>query len=141
MFDMDHTEGTYASAEVLRRLFDRVVILTPRDRIAEDTPLVTRLGILRRFAAQGIEVLPLTEPSPSSHLEAGLVLARHVYTGQETEIPDVSLLTYSTPRMADDGLAAPLGLAGLEVHLVGDCYAPRSVMAATSDGHAKGHEL
>jgi hypothetical protein len=141
LFDMDHTEGTYACAQVLGRLFERVVILTPRDSIAEDTPLVTRLGILRRTSMLGIEVLPLTEPSPDSSLEEGIVRARNVYTGVTTEIAEVVLLTYSTPRVPDDALAAPLRAAGVEVHLVGDCYAPRTVMSATSDGHAKGHEL
>jgi len=141
LFDMDHTEGTYACAQVLERLFDRVVILTPRDRIAEDTPLVTRLGILRRLSALRVEVLPLTEPSPESSLEEGIVLARNVYTGSTVEIGDVALLSYSTPRVADDALAVPLRAAGVEVHLVGDCYAPRTVMSATADGHARGHEL
>lgn len=141
LFDMDHGEGTYASAQVLRRLFDRVVILTPRDRIAEDTPLVTRLGILRRMATLGIEVWPLTEPSAHSRLEEGRVLARNVYTGRETEVADVAILTYSTARVADDALAAPLHAAGVELRLVGDCYAPRTVMAATSEGHAAGLAL
>lgn len=141
LFDMDHTEGTYACAQVLERLFDRVVILTPRDRIAEDTPLVTRLGILRRLSTLGVEVMPLTEPSPESSLEEGIVLARNVYTGSTAEIAGVALLGYSTPRVADDALAGPLRAAGVEVHLVGDCYAPRTVMAATADGHARGHEL
>jgi dimethylglycine catabolism A len=141
LFDMDHTEGTYSSAQLLKKLFDRVVIMTPRDRIAEDTPLVTRLGILRRLATLGIEVLPLVEPSPHSRLEDGIVMARNVYTGAEQEIADVSLFTYSTPRVADDALAVPLREAGLELRLVGDCYAPRTVMAATADGHAAGHAL
>ena len=141
LFDMDHTEGTYASAQVLKRLFDRVVILTPRDRIAEDTPLVTRLGILRRLSTLGIEIMPLCEPAATSSLEEGIVFARNVYTGSETEIGDVMLLTYSTPRTPDDALAAPLRDKGVEVHLIGDCYAPRTVMSATSEGHAKGHEL
>jgi hypothetical protein len=141
LFDMDHTEATYAATQVLSRLFDRVVLLTPRDRIAEDTPLVTRLGILRRLSHLGVEVWPLNEPSPGSDLESGLVLSRNVYTGQEREVPDVVLLTYSTPRIADDGLAAPLERAGLSVHRVGDCYAPRGLMAATAEGHAAGHEV
>jgi len=141
LLDMDHTEGTYASAQVLRRLFDRVVLLTPRDRIAEDTPLVSRLGILRRLSGLGVEIMPLCEPSASSSLEDGVVRARNVYTGEEREVIDVVLLTYSTPRVADDALEAPLRSAGIQVHLVGDCYAPRTVMAATSEGHAKGHEL
>jgi len=141
LFDMDHTEATYASVEVLARLFDRVVLLTPRDRIAEDVPLVTRLGILRRLSHLGIEVAPLLEPSAASDLEQGIVRARNVYTGREREIDDVVLLAYSTPRIADDSLAAPLADAGLEVHRVGDCYAPRSLMAATAEGHATGHAL
>ena len=141
LFDMDHTEATYASAQVLARLFDRVVILTPRDRIAEDTPLVTRLGILRRLSSLGIEVWPLMEPSAASSLEEGVVLARNVYTGQERGIDGVVLLTYSTPRVPDDGLASPLQEAGLEVLRVGDCYAPRTLMAATSEGHAAGREI
>jgi dimethylglycine catabolism A len=35
IYDMDQSEGTYASAERLHQLFDRVVIVTPRDAIAE----------------------------------------------------------------------------------------------------------
>lgn len=141
LLDMDHTEGTYACAQVLKRLFDRVVIVTPRDRVAEDTPLVSRLGILRRLSRLGVEILPLAEPSPDSSLEEGIVLARNVYTDATTRIEDVALLCYSTPRVANDALAGPLRAAGVEVHLVGDCYAPRTVMAATADGHARGHAL
>ena len=140
LFDMDHSEGTYASAEVLRRLFDRVVIVTPRDRIAEDTPLVSRLGILRRMSRLGIESLPLHEPGANSRFEDGVFVARHVYTGAELEIPEVAMFTYSTPRRADDALAAPLRAAGLHVRLVGDAWAPRTVSSATADGHAAGHE-
>jgi 2,4-dienoyl-CoA reductase-like NADH-dependent reductase (Old Yellow Enzyme family) len=49
LFDMDHTEGTYAAAALLAALFDRVVLVSPRESIAHETPLVTRQGILRRF--------------------------------------------------------------------------------------------
>ncbi len=141
LFDMDHTEATYASAEVLRRLFDRVVIVTPRDRIAEDTPLVSRFGILRRMSTLGIDVIPLHEPSAASRLEDGIVVVENVYTRQAREIGEVTLLTYATPRVADDALAAPLIAAGLDVRRIGDCYAPRTVMSATSDGHTTGHAL
>ena len=44
IFDMDHTEGTYASAELFRTLFERVVVITPREYIAQRTALVTRPG-------------------------------------------------------------------------------------------------
>ena len=141
LFDADHSEGTYSAAQVLRRLFDRLVVLTPRERIAEDVPLVTRLGILRRIATLGIEVWPLVEPSAQARLEEGIVTARDVYTGAERAIGDVALFTYSTARVAADVLAAPLRDAGVDVGLVGDSYAPRTPLAATSEGHAAGLAL
>src|SRR6185436_5219110 len=49
VFDMDHTAGTYAAVELLHGLFDRVVLITPRESVAQDVPLVTRQGALRRL--------------------------------------------------------------------------------------------
>ncbi len=88
----------------------------------------------------GIEVLPLHEPDAASRFEDGVLVARNVYTGATREIPELALFTYSTPRRADDALAAPLRAAGLAVRLVGDAWAPRTVSSATADGHAAGHE-
>ena len=139
LFDMDATEGTYASAELMRRLFDRVVIVTPRDRIAEDVPLVNRLGILRRFALQGIESMTLGEIDAGSSLESGVVHVRNVYTGALTDIPDVVLLTYATPRAPDLSGIDAFASAAPEIHVIGDAYAPGSTMAATAHGHRIGN--
>jgi 2,4-dienoyl-CoA reductase-like NADH-dependent reductase (Old Yellow Enzyme family) len=139
IFDMDATEGTYASAELLRRLFDRVVIVTPRDRIAEDVPLVNRLGILRRFARQGIESMTLRRIDAGSSLEEGAVLVRDVYTGALTEIPGVVLLTYATPRAPGLHEIEAFAAAADAIHVIGDAYAPGSTMAATAQGHKIGN--
>jgi 2,4-dienoyl-CoA reductase-like NADH-dependent reductase (Old Yellow Enzyme family)/thioredoxin reductase len=139
LFDMDATEGTYASALFLRRLFDRVVIVTPRDRLAEDVPLVNRLGILRRFAEQDIESLTLGRVDAGSSLEDGIVRVRNVYTGAPTEIPDVVLLTYATPRAPDLAELHALAAAARELHVIGDAYAPGSTLAATAHGHRIGN--
>ena len=40
---------------------------------------------------------------------------------------------------SDTALLEPLRAAGMAVQLVGDCVAPRNVMAATAEGHAAGH--
>ena len=141
LFDMDHTEGTYGAAVLLRRLFDRVVLATPRERVAVDVPLVSSLGIHRRLSLLGIEILPLVELSPQSSLEDGVVRLANVHSGALTEIGSVALLTYSTPRAPDDALDAPLRAAGIEVHAVGDCRVPGSVLAATAEGHRLGHAL
>jgi len=135
IYDIDHTEGTYAAAERLRQLFERVVIVTPRASVAQDTSLVTRQGILRRLSLQGIEVHALCELSPD-RLEEGVLETVQIYSGKVRAIPDLAFLAYSTPRRPADALAVVLRDAGLAVQLIGDCRNARDVYAATSEGHA-----
>jgi len=139
IFDMDATEGTYAAAEFLHRLFDRVVIVTPRDRIAEDVPLVNRLGILRRCAQAGIEVMTLGSIDAGSALEDGVLGVRNVYSGALAEIADVVLLTFATPRAPDHVAIEAFASIAPEFHVIGDAYAPGSTMAATAQGHRIGN--
>ena len=138
IFDMDHTEGTYASAQLLRTVFDRVIVLTPREYIAQKTALVTRQGILRRFHEQGIDVIPLAEPRRA---ESGRLEFANVYGGGTRVVADVAFVAYATPRIPDDGLAQSLRAAGVEVRLAGDCASPQGLLAATAGGHAAGMNL
>jgi hypothetical protein len=140
IFDMDHTEATYASAELLRTLFERVVVMTPREYIAQNTALVTRQAITRRFHEKHIEVIALAQPRWTEASAEKLEYA-NVYSGEASVIPDVAFVAYSTPRVPQDALAAPLRAAGIEVHLAGDCALPRGVLAATAEGHAAGNAL
>jgi dimethylglycine catabolism A len=141
IYDMDQSEGTYASAERLRQLFERVVIVTPRDAIAAETSMVTHQAINRRLSAKGIEVMTLSEPHWTSEFENGNLEIVQVYTGEKTVIRNVAFFTYSTPRAPGIALAAPLRAAGIDVRLIGDCMAPRNVMAATAEGHTAGHAV
>jgi 2,4-dienoyl-CoA reductase-like NADH-dependent reductase (Old Yellow Enzyme family) len=141
VYDMDHTEGTYAMVERLHALYDRVVVATPRDRIAADVPLVSALGIQRRFARARIDVVPLAEIAADSPLEDGVVRLANVHGGRAIDLADVALLCYSTPRAADDALARELTTMGVDVRLVGDCYAPRTLLAATAEGARVGLEV
>jgi thioredoxin reductase len=141
VFDMDHTDGTYAAAEFLRARFGRVVLITPRDCIAQDTAMVTRQGILRRMHEQRIEMVLHAEPCGLDGLEDGKLEYANIYTGERTGISDVAFFAYSTPRAPQVGLVEPLRAAGIAVHLVGDCRTARGVMAATSEGHAAGNAI
>ena len=141
IFDMDHTEGTYAAAELLHTLFDRVVVITPRESIAQAIALVTRQGILRRFSEKRIETIALAEPRWSASFDDGKLEHANVYNGDAGVIENVSFLAYSTPRIPEDMLAGPLRAAGIEVRLVGDCRTPRGLLAATSEGHAAGNAI
>jgi 2,4-dienoyl-CoA reductase-like NADH-dependent reductase (Old Yellow Enzyme family) len=139
IFDTDHTEGTYAMAERLHELFERVVILTPRHSLADDMAVVTRQGVLRRLYTKKIDIHLLALPVWTDEVENGILTWEHVITHERHQINDVALVTYSTPRKRNDALAAPLSQLGIEVVLVGDCKSPRDMIAATSDGHQAGH--
>jgi len=141
VFDMDHTEGTYGAAERLHTLFERAIVITPRQTIADECALVTRQGVMRRLSRAGIDIITLAEPRWSERMEAGDLEIEHVYTGVRSVVRDVAFLAYSTPRAPDNGLAEPLAAAGIEVHAIGDCLSARNVMAATAEGHAVGHAI
>jgi 2,4-dienoyl-CoA reductase-like NADH-dependent reductase (Old Yellow Enzyme family) len=140
IFDMDHTAGTYASAELLKTIYERVFVVTPRESIAQQTALVTRQGILRRFHEQRIVVIALAQPRWTEGSSEKLEYA-NVYSGEVKVIEDVAFIAYSTPRVPQDTLAEPLRAAGIEVHLVGDCAQARGVLVATAEGHAAGNAL
>ena len=141
LFDTDHSEGTYAAAERMRELFDRVVIVTPRHTIADETAMVTRQGILRRISRSNIEVMYLSEPRWTPRMNDDVLEVEHVYTGARTPIESVALIAYATPRLPHDDLLAPLRVAGVDTRAVGDCLSARTVMAATAEGHAAGHAV
>jgi dimethylglycine catabolism A len=142
IFDMDHTDGTYASAERLRDLFERVVIMTPRDRIAEDTSLVVRQRVLRRFHERNIEVIGLVEPRWTSAMEeSGVLHYESVFGGPLGTIEDVGLFAYSTPRVPNVQMLEALRAAGLVVYLIGDCKVARGPLDATAEGYAIGRSL
>jgi len=138
VYDMDHTEGTYAAVERLHALFDSVVLVTPRESIARDTSVVTRQGIYRRLSQLGTRLVLLSEISLPGDLEDGVVECVHIYSGLRERIDNLALLTYSTPRRPNDQLLEPLRDAGLEVHTVGDCRNARDVFSATTEGHGAG---
>jgi hypothetical protein len=141
VFDTDHTEGTYAAVEALNARFDRVVIVTPRDTIATDVQMVTRQGILRRMAERRIEVVTLCEPRWSDACAEGRLQIVNIYNGDLREIDDLALLTYATPRIPNDALAAPLRAADISVVPVGDARAPQEMLYATASGHAAGEAV
>lgn len=139
IYDMDHNDGTYAGAERLHELFERVVLITPRDAIATDLWIVARQGIHRRFATKGIEAITLVEPVwNEAGFEEGIVEYRNIYSGAVGRIEQVSMLTWATPRAPEVDLLGPLEAAGIAVRLVGDARSPRDLLTATAEGHAAG---
>ena len=138
IFDQDQTAFTYAAAEFLLDKFEKVLLVTPRERLGNVEALVNRQGIYRRLYKKGVEVVVLSEPRATSRFEDGEVTLANIYTGEERVLTDVSLFTYATPRTPNDALFEPLRAAGVDVHLIGDCFAPRFALNATQEGHKIG---
>lgn len=138
IYDQDHTAFTYATAQLLAQRYDRVVIVTPREGVAAEEPLVNRQGIHRRLPALGIEVQNWCEPIFDEGLFEGRMTLRPVNAGPMRYIDDVALVTHATPRVPNDELVAPLRAAGIELLQVGDCHAPRSLLVATGEGYRAG---
>jgi hypothetical protein len=67
--------------------------------------------------------------------DAGQPVVRDVFTGARRTLPDVDTVVWAAPGRAAAELAAPLRAAGLEVHAVGDCVAPRRVEHAVHEAH------
>lgn len=141
IYDHDHTRMTYAGAEFLSDKFDRVIMVTPRERIASDEALVVRQGIYRRLMQKGIELVTLHDLDPESVYEEAEVNIRNVYTGATTKFEEVALLTYSTPRRPNIALQSGLETAGLKVERIGDARAPRTLHIATSEGYKFGNTV
>lgn len=138
LLDQDHTEMTYGAALKLLDRFARVTIVTPRERIASDVALLNRQSIYEQLYARRVEIITCAEPRSLDGLETGRLTVFNVYNGDPLELDDVAAVTFATPRVPNDGLRAAFEAAGREVHLVGDCYAPHSVLAATRQGYEAG---
>jgi 2,4-dienoyl-CoA reductase-like NADH-dependent reductase (Old Yellow Enzyme family)/thioredoxin reductase len=135
IYDQDHTEMTYNAAQRLAEIFEQVVIVTSRERIASDVSLIARQGIYKRLSQLHVQIITLSEPLNCSAFEDGQLTLRNIYNGSETVIDNIAVLTYSTSRVPNDSLLKELQQHGYSVRTVGDAYAPRSVLSATREGY------
>lgn len=133
LFDMDQSAATYAVADALAQRFAKLVLLTPRTQLARNVNYCSAIGVHRRLYEANADIIFAAEPVS---LHDGTLTWRNVFTSALREVPDASLFLWSTPRIADDALAAPLHAAGIEPVLVGDCLAPRNLFCAIHEGEA-----
>jgi hypothetical protein len=133
LFDMDHSAATYAVADALAARYRKLVLLTPRPQIARNVNYCSAIGVHRRLYEADAEIIVAAEPI---FLAGGVLRWRNVFTGRVRDIDNVALFLWSTPRIANDGLAEPLRRAGVDTRLVGDCVAPRNLVCAIHEGEA-----
>lgn len=135
LYDHDHTEMTYGLAELLAKRFEKVSIVTPRERIASDVSLINRQGIYQRLHDLNVDIVVCADIKDLDRLEEAEIEAINVYNGSVTVLDDIAAITYSTARVPNLSLMRPLLDAGIEVETIGDARAPRTVLAATKEGY------
>ena len=121
--------------------FDKVVILTPRERLASDESLIVRQGIYHRLYRKKALIVTSVRPLATSRLEDGEIAYENIYSGEEGVIEDVAFFTYATARTPNDALVAPLRNAGVTVYSIGDAKAPRMALSATGEGYRLAMEI
>ena len=90
-----------------------------------------RDAMLAQAATLGVEIVPLVRPYGA---DESSVYLQHVLTGEPVIIDGVGSLVLAQGHEPVDDLSAGLLAEGREVHLVGDCLAPRTVEEAVLEG-------
>ncbi len=90
-----------------------------------------RDAMIAEAVSLGVDIVPLVRPYGA---DADTVYLQHVLTEQPVVVEGASALVLSQGHDAVTDLAESLEGSGAEVHLVGDCLAPRTVEEAVLDG-------
>ncbi len=141
LVDQDHSEMTYAIAELLAARFTAVTIVTSRERIGHDVSLINRQGIYQRLHDLGVQIVCNVEPENLETLEDARLTVRNVYSGVTQDIDEVVAVAHASSRVPNSELQPLLEAAGIPVTAVGDCRAPRSLLATTREAYEVANRL
>jgi 2,4-dienoyl-CoA reductase-like NADH-dependent reductase (Old Yellow Enzyme family) len=94
--------------------------------------------MLKRVVALGVDVVPLVRLYGA---DDDTVYLQHVLTGEPVLVEGVAGLVLAQGHEPVDALGSTLVDEGWDVHLVGDCLAPRTVEEAVLEGLQVGSEL
>jgi dimethylglycine catabolism A len=132
-----HLRGS-GVADLLAGQGHRVSIASEQLYVGQGIDLKTLYPLQRRLRQQGVEMLPSTR---FAGWDAGRPVVADVFTGAERTLTDIDTVVWAAPGRVVVDLVAPLRGAGLEVHPVGDCVAPRRVEHAVHEAHAVARAL
>jgi dimethylglycine catabolism A len=139
---VDDDDGFVAPtvAEVLAGRGWQVEIVSPLPGVAAEIDPTQRPFVLRRLERARVRLSPNLECVRSE--PAGVVL-RHVHAGSETHRDGVGLIVIAGHRRAAPGPRAALRerRPDLELHVVGDALAPRTLLDAVAEGARAGADV
>jgi len=128
----DDSAAPLAFADGLARAGHAVSLFIQTDRPA---PLLSRysLGTLLGRLSEAGARLVLNEAVTAIALPE--LTCRHVYSGRESRHGGFDTVVLACGGLPETALYEALGDSGLDIHLLGDAYAPRRMSYATQQGH------
>ena len=138
MLDEDGFWWGAQTAQELAKRGGHLVLVTRFYEPFRELPSVSRIAALRNLDQLETEVLALHEPC---RIANGKVVLRHYSSGREKPRAGIDYVLVVGPQSVNDELLEPLTRAGMEVHLIGDVYAPRRLRQAIDEGHRLGRRL
>ena len=123
----------YAPAEAIKNAGADVSIYTPKLFVGSLLDQATMVRSLRRLASKGIEMIANTSVE---HISEGFLHVRNTLTGN-TSLEKADVVIAAIGNQTVDILAQELSqIAGkLNVHVIGDASAPRTILEAIREGH------
>ena len=89
----------------------------------------------------GVQIVCNVEPENLETLEDARLTVRNVYSGVTQDIDEVVAVAHASSRVPNSELQPLLEAAGIPVTAVGDCRAPRSLLATTREAYEVANRL
>ena len=132
-----HLRGS-GVADLLAGQGRRVWIATEQLYVGQGIDLKTLYPLQRRLREQGVAMLPSTR---FIGWDERRPVVADVFTRAERTLGDIDTVVWAATGRVVADLVEPLRAAGLPVHAVGDCVAPRRVEHAVHEAHAVARTL
>lgn len=138
VIDEEYGHQGPTTAEYLLDRGHAVDLITSQEIIAGHLGATTRPPLLTRLFRKGIQFF--------HHLRAEALRDRHLvarneWTGDLSQVGPYDGFVYAYGGVRVDSLSGPLKARGLDVRVVGDAFAPRSLQHAILEGHQYAREL
>ena len=128
--DLDgHLRGC-GTADLLASQGKQVWIAGEQIYIGGNIDLKTLYPLYKRLHEQEVVLLPHTR---FVGWDDGKPVIADIFTDRPRVMGDIDTVVWAAPGKAESGLAVPLRNAGLEVHAIGDCVAPRRLESAINE--------
>ena len=136
--DHNRSDTGCSVAELIADSGGKAEVISRQFHPAIDFGLTNTISLYRRLFRKDVE---LTAHHELGQVRDGAVHVVNCYSGKERRISGLDMVVFVTVPTPNDELLAPLRVAGVEVHAIGDCVAPGDIENATFEGHRAARQL